>query len=97
MNRGVSGLSSLTTHNPSCSSFCERKAIAEPSGDQRGVEAFQPEGSSGRETERLSGQSTYGTVRRCNGCVGVTTNGSAPTRASHNVLTFLSSSTAETV
>ena len=36
----------------------ERKAMELLSGDQRGVEAFQPEGNSGRGVERMSGQST---------------------------------------
>src|ERR1044071_10415761 len=96
MKRG-SGLSSFTTHRPSCSSCVERKAMELLSGDHRGVEAVQPEGNNGRGAERISGQSMYGAGRRGVG-VGVAIGyASNPSRASQSVLTFLSSSTEETV
>src|SRR5262245_33474623 len=91
---GLSSLSSLISQRPSCSSRVEKNAIELLSGDQRGLEAVQPEGSKGRDGVRRSGHSTG---RRGEGeGIGVGYE-SRLARASQSVLTFLSSSTDETV
>src|SRR6185369_15429638 len=88
-----SGLSSLTTQSASCSSRVEKKAMELLSGDQRGLEAVQPEGSKGRGGVRTSGHSGRRGVGEGIGDV----YDSYPARASQSVLTFLSSSTDATV
>src|SRR5215217_663189 len=93
-----SGLSSLTIQSPSCSSWRARNAIELLSGDQRGVEAFQPEGSNCRGVERMSDQSAEGAGDVGRRGVGVGSGAaydSRPRRTSQRLVSDLSSSTLE--
>src|SRR5262245_13085104 len=94
-----SGLSSLMTHSPSCSSCWERNAIDELSGDQRGVDAENPAGNNVRGDKRRSGKAKANSGRGEGlGCaVGSTGMISGSKRAIHKVLTVLLSATEETV
>src|SRR5215217_1769893 len=96
-----SGLSSLTIQSPSCSSWRARNAIELLSGDQRGVKAFQPEGSNCRGMERMSDQSTEGAGgdvgRRGVGVGRGAAYNSRPRRTSQRLVSDFSSSTLETV